>query len=186
MKLKPTLFILACLTFIQIKASHAQSALKAHEHGSGVVVIALENERSGILTLDVPGEAIIGFEHRAQTSEDQSSQKQALAKLKAATPLEFSPAMGCNFKNEKIEIEAKEIVEKTGNSKSHSTTKSHSAHSDIQAAFQMNCEKSILGSHSHLLLFKDFKNLKKLKVQIITSQGQSEKIVQNEKDAIDF
>ena len=88
------LLLTAVATSAPLAASETRE-LGAHEHGVGLLNLAFEGEVIAI-ELEAPGADIVGFEHPAETAEDQAKIEAALAVL--GKPLElfvFPQGAGC-------------------------------------------------------------------------------------------
>ena len=83
-------------------------AADAHQHGHGVLNVALEGETLGI-ELETPGADILGFEHAAEADEDKATVEQARKTLSDPVALFGLPgSAGCKVTEAEIEIGADE------------------------------------------------------------------------------
>ena len=83
-------------------------AADAHQHGHGVLNVALEGETLGI-ELETPGADILGFEHAAEADEDKATVEQARKTLSDPVALFGLPgSAGCKIAEAEIEIGADE------------------------------------------------------------------------------
>ena len=116
------------LFILNLIASAESVEHKAHVHGSAKVGIAFEGAM-GKLTFEAPGHGLFGFEHVAKKSKDLQKQKEMLKVLqnKIGDMFVFSKNINCTFGKEKININQED------------------GHSDVDASFDINCEKAVAG-----------------------------------------
>lgn len=127
----------------------------AHVHGQGSMDIAFDGN-IGKLHLEVPGESLFDFEHQAKSKKDIQKKDAALRKLeeKISEMVVFDPALNCKI--------AKDIFE----------VNQETQHSDVDAEFSVNCDKSVLGSSVSFNFQKTFSKFKKIKVNILVDSVQ--------------
>lgn len=143
--------------------SHAQSAEKnheprqhkAHQHGLAKIGIAFEGTR-GKIDLDTAAEAIIGFEYAAKSKKDKKVESDQLSKLEKSMGemINFDAALNC-----KINMESSEI-RRTG------------PHADLEATFDVKCDKSPKDSTVKFNFQKVFPRMKTVEVEVLISDLQ--------------
>lgn len=143
----------------------------SHVHGQGKISLAFE-EASGSIDMEVPAEVLFGFEHQAKTEKDKKTQADALAKLEAsiAEMIQFDAGLGCVIKKKSIEVSAEEEAEKKGSHGEHA----HGEHRDVDAEFDVTCQKSPLNSKIVFNLQKHFPRFKKAEVQALIGSVQKQ------------
>lgn len=127
----------------------------AHVHGVGQVSLGFDGPK-GKIELNIPGEALFGFEHEARSKKDQAAKEAALKKLEQniGEMIVFNKDLGCVLKKEFHEVnQAKD-------------------HSDVVAEFSVNCQKPVIGSTVGFYFQKQFPRLKKVKVDVIADTIQ--------------
>lgn len=127
----------------------------AHAHGSGKLGIAFDNNK-GSVDFHIPAESIIGFEHTAKKEKDKKTKADQLSLLenKISEMLVFEKSLNCQISKEKVEVS------------------SEGEHSDVQANFNIICEKSPKGTSVVFNFQKYFKKIKDLDVQILVDDLQ--------------
>lgn len=156
------------LSFSFCSASEPNTAHRehsAHVHGAATLGIAFE-KNIGKIEFKAPSESIYGFEHVAKSKKDKKIQSQALLTLKEKITeiITFSSDLKCLFAKEKIEL-IKEKHEEKNKAQS-------GEHSDVEAEFQVTCEKSPVGSQVIFNFQKHFPKLKDIDVQLLADDIQ--------------
>lgn len=159
MKLKLTariiLIFLSGLCSLAYGDVHRQHG--AHKHGSAKMGIAFESFK-GQLTLQLASEAIFGFEYVPKKEADKIKQREGLEKLERnmASMVAFASDLKCVFSKEKLEVDYHE----------------GGKHSDIDATFNIVCEKDPLGSTLTFNIQKFFPKLADVDVQLLFADLQ--------------
>lgn len=147
--------------FVSLIGTHAFSAEhrehKAHVHGAAKMAIAFDG-LVGKITWEVASEGIYGFEYVPKTAADKKKQQDGLKKLETniSDMVAMSPDLKCVFTKEKIEVDQHE----------------GGKHSDIDASFNIKCEKDPIGSTIAFNVQKSFPRLKDVDVQILAGDLQ--------------
>ena len=157
--------VLFCVLSSSLVFSH-QREHSAHVHGQGKISIAFD-QTSGSIDMEVPAEVLFGFEHEAKTEKDQKTQSEALAKLESSMTdmVRFDESLGCVTKKKNIEVKIEKQEEKKGKHV-------HGQHSDVDAEFEVTCQKSPLNSKLIINIQKYFPRLKKTEVQVLLGNIQ--------------
>ena len=174
------IFLISTL-FLTVSSRAADRNPEAHEHGVGVMNIAIQGNELEI-ELELPAENVVGFEHEDLTAAEKKSVQEAAAKLKKTANVIVLPKnAACEL--EKVEIESalledhddhkdhghKDDHDDHGKSKQHDD---HGDHSEFAAHYHFECSKTDQLSYLDISLFKHFPSTHKLRVQYITSKGQ--------------
>lgn len=169
------------------EAGHREAS--AHEHGAGVLNMALEDKVLSI-ELTVPGDDIVGFEHAAKTK----SQKAAVARAKSALgkPMSlFVPSKdaGCAVTSAKVSYEG------GGDHAGHEHGKGHgghkhghggekakpkeveASHAEFRSTYTFHCEAPDKLMAMGLAYFQVFPKTQKLEVNLVSAKGQSKQVV---------
>jgi hypothetical protein len=157
-------FVFSLLTSFVINPAHAgEQALHAHEHGSIKVEMAVDKNTVEI-NIDGPAESFLGFEYKAKTAQE----KKHLADLektwtkKLETYIAFDKKLNCLVN----EASFKQVIEE-------------GTHSDIEAKAKLTCAAHLTGSEVVISLKKTFKSIKKLSVEVISTQVLSVEITKD-------
>ncbi len=158
MEFKMNFFLILNLLFspLAFSSDHGHS-LGAHEHGSIKVGIAIEGQ-SAEVEIDGPAESFLGFEHAPKSKLEIKTFKDAQQKWtqKFDSLLSFDKKLNCRATTASFEQE-----------------KSSGSHSDIEASAKIQCASKIAGSSLSVSMKKEFKNIKKLSIEIIGSDSKS-------------
>ena len=138
------------LVFAQQKHSHA------HEHGKGNLEITLDKNRV-ISRFSSPLEALVGFE-RPPKNQAESDEITALNQrlLNPATVFSMNTEAEC-----KPTIVENKIVRDAANK-----------HADLHYQLEFTCTKPAAIKQMTILLFKDYKHLKEVRVEWVGLSGQ--------------
>jgi hypothetical protein len=183
--LPPSLFLAAGLL---ISASAAQERqLGAHEHGRGVLNIAIEGGRVS-LELEAPGADIVGFEHAARTPRQKAALKHAKQQLLAPQALfKFPSAAGCVVAEASVAMERGQDQEAKGTGAGG--TKAEAAeqgHANFHGQYGFNCKDPARITVIEFGYFQAFAGAQKLEVNVITPKGQAKFDVTRTKARIDL
>jgi hypothetical protein len=142
------------------------AAGKAHEHGVARLDIAVEPARV-VLLLELPLDALVGFEHAPRDDAERQRVNAAVAQLRDAAGLySIDPAAGC--KPGKIELTAP--VLQLGAAATPAAGKEE--HADLEGSFEFNCADGFKAGFVELGLFEAFARLQRIEVQAVTRKGQ--------------
>lgn len=171
--------------------SETKRQLDAHEHGHGMLNIAVEDQLL-VMELEVPGADIVGFEHAATSQSDRAAFEAAKNSLATSTSLFSLPeAAGCKLTETNVEFSGgDEHYDKDHSSSGHA---SHGAdkeraneHAEFHVAYAFRCNDiGALGSIG-FPYFDQFPNAEELDVTVITDKGQKQFEVNRERNRIDL
>lgn len=127
---------------------------KAHQHGAGKLAIAFEGTK-GEIEFEAAAVGVLGFEHKAKSEKDKKTLADAITlfETKISDMVKFDPALNCQFKKEKVELD------------------SHGKHGDFEAEFQVTCDKSPEGT-TIIVDFSAVKGLSDVDVTVLVGAVQ--------------
>ena len=136
--------------------SYAQSSYHSHQHGKGVLEIAIEGKTlSGVL--EMPLEALLGFEHAPKTSKEKSAQSKLETRLGLIDAwFEINSEAQCTPKSPQIKLDRDAITK----------------HSDLLYTFSYSCSNPSALKEIRLLFFKEYPSVKEVKVEVASPKGQ--------------
>lgn len=177
-------------------AAQETRQLSAHEHGVGLLNVAVEGEQVS-LELEVPGMDIVGFEHGPSSTEDQASVDAAISRL--SEPLDLfmpSDAAGCTVTQAEAglveedehehevasagESHAEGEAAAEGENHDHAGEEAHAdeaeheedeAHSEFRAEYVLTCSNPEALDGLDFAYFTAFPNAQALMVQMISDTG---------------
>ena len=178
------LFGMSLFSSLSVRAAGVHKSSKhrhheAHVHGAAKLNIAFDG-LSGKVIFEAAAQGVIGFEYKAKTDIQKKQAEERLKELSNDLPsmIVFDSNLGCQFTKEKVE----QIFEKHNDSeKMNKKDSHHGEHSEINATFLVNCQKTILGSKLGLD-FTKMKNLNDIDVTVLV--GDIQKSVELKKSAV--
>ena len=146
---------------------HAAS-IDAHVHGEAELLVAYEQNQLQII-LHSPAGNIVGFEHSAETAEEQLAVEQARATLLATENLFSIEGADCSVISANVDMSGVESED------DHHHHDEESEHAEIMAEYSFSCTNHEISSIS-LLLLNVFPGIEELHAQWVTEtqQGVSE------------
>ena len=142
----------------------------AHVHGTAHLNVAMENNELYIEFVS-PAADIVGFEHTPETEDEKAAMQKAAGKLRVGKRMfEFPASAGVRFEK---------AVVKTGlphkcEDESHDHGEDdHGEHSDVAVEYRFHCETPGKLKYINVKLFKYFKTLEKINVQMLTETKQT-------------
>ena len=158
----------ANLPQIQAKEKHQH---KAHVHGVAHLNVALEDNELYIEFIS-PAADIVGFEHEPQTKEEKTAMQKALGKLRSGKRMfKCSPGAGVQLEKSVLKTGMHHECEHDHEHQDHGEN-SHEVHSDIFIEYHFHCKTPDKLQTIDVMLFKYFKSLQKIKVQVLTQARQ--------------
>ncbi|MBI3897839.1 MAG: DUF2796 domain-containing protein [Gammaproteobacteria bacterium] len=135
-----------------------------HTHGIGQLQVTLEGNELGI-GLDSPTDSFLGFEHAANTAAQKKKVQETEQLLKQPEKLfELPAAAQCQAQPSTVDIKLP-------------TAGSKEKHSDLETQWRWQCKTPAELKQIDVRMFKAFPKLKQLKVQMVTPNGQNEKVL---------
>lgn len=148
-------FTLITVSLISI-AQKSPHSHQHHQHGKGVLEIAIEGKTlSG--RLEMPLEALLGFEHAPKTNKEKSAQSKLETRLGTIEAwFEINSEAQCSPKSThtKLDRDAK------------------TKHSDLLYTFSYSCANHGALKEMGLLFFKEYPGVKEVKVELVSSKDQ--------------
>lgn len=179
-------------TILALSAPHAAAEpvrqLGPHQHGHGTLNLAVENQIVQ-MALEVPGADIVGFEHDAETAEDQAKVKAAKEKLAQPLALFVFPGdAGCEVTSAKVAVAREsEADHDTHEHEDDAEANRHEAeHSAFHAEYLLTCSNTAAITTIFFPYFEAFPNLEELAVTLITEKSQKAFEVNREHALIDI
>lgn len=177
-------------------AADEHRELGPHEHGHGILNIAVEKNRVS-MDLDVPGMDVVGFEHQPNTPEQKATAKRAEAALAEALSLFKMPdGAGCKVAEAKVSIEAEgahdgaETKESAAKPTDEPAEKAAGGepegHNDYNVSYVLECEKPAAITTIQFGYFKAFEGAKALTVNVVSEKAQNSYEVTREKPLLDL
>ena len=177
--MKTLFFILTLVTSLHIIA--AEKSLGAHEHGSIKLGMAIERNVADI-DLDGPTESFISFEYIPKTAKEKKifTDVKNLWEKKILELVTFDKKLNCKISEASFKqvIDEKETAEEQAKIKDPKKKES-GVHSDIEAKAKITCLSDLAGSEVQVSLKKQFKNIKKITVDIISGETKSIEITKS-------
>ncbi len=156
------LLLAACYGTTPQAGEHEGSHHKAHEHGVGLLNIAVEGRELHIV-LESPAMNLVGFEHQPRDDKQRAAVQQAVARLKAGDTL-FIPSAEADCSLAEAEVESG-LLEGHGHQEA--------AHADFVASYRFDCTKPVALRNITVKLFTTFPATEELAVQLLTEHTQS-------------
>lgn len=191
----------ASITFAAVHAEEEHRELGAHEHGHGILNIAIEGNKVA-MELEAPGMDIVGFEHSAESKEQKAAVEKAEGQL--ARPLglfKFPDAAGCSVKEAKVELETMREHEDEHEDGDHAESghdahdehagdkhdeEEHEGHNEFHVTYALSCSKPSNLTSIAFDYFKTFPGAQELTVNVITDKTQSKFEVNRDNPTLDL
>jgi hypothetical protein len=166
--MKSIFFIIGLI--LSLKVGGGEHSLHAHEHGAINVGMAVEKNTVEI-AIDGPAESFLGFEYLPKSEKE----KQILSDLKTKWTknfdlfFAFDKKLNCHVTEASFVqvIDEKEALAKIKDKKETGI------HSDVEAKVKLACVGTLSGTNVTVSLRKVFKNIKKLSIDVISTETKS-------------
>jgi hypothetical protein len=169
------IYFITCILLASTQAYSIEHSLAAHEHGAIKLGIAVAKNIVDI-DLDGPTESFISFEYLPKTAEEKRIFNNAkdVWEKKVLELIHFENKLNCKITESTFKqvIDEKETAEEQKKIKDPKK-KEQGVHSDIEAKAKITCNGNIAGSVLQVSLKKQFKNIKKLTVDVISNETKS-------------
>lgn len=186
-----TLFVLSAAQ----APAETEHQLGPHQHGHGTLNLAVEGHIVQ-MELEVPGADIVGFEHAAETTEDQAKIEAAEKTLKQPLALFVLPSeAGCRVTSAKVSIIGGSESEhgahehdhhNQGEADEHESKDHEPDHSEFRAEYALLCPNVAAITTISFSYFDAFPNSEELEVTLITEKSQKAFEVNREHSLIDI
>jgi hypothetical protein len=198
--MKHSLPLVIGLLFITTSPAMAEEQHReqgAHVHGIGQLNVVQDGSVL-LIELISPAANIVGFEHAAETPEQQTALANATHTLEHGGELFLLPSEGeCKLVSADIENsmgsmhgESHEHEEEShGDQEQHAEEEAdehQEGHSDFEAHYKFSCSRPEALDHMTVKLFQRFPNTEKLNVQLITNRRQGAAVLTADNPRLDF
>ena len=148
-------------------------AHKAHQHGHALVQIAVQGMELAV-RIEAPAEAMFGFEHKPRSEKEAEIIHDVEKRLKTdlLTMVGVDGGLGCHF--EKLDVThgleehaSQPMAPAADKSGKKSKTEEHA---DLEVDAKGKCTQSPVGTKLKFAFIKEFKRIKKLKLEIISGE----------------
>jgi hypothetical protein len=141
-----------------------------HVHGVAHLNLALENNDLHI-EFTSPAADIVGFEHEPETEEEKSAMQKALGRLRAGKRMfKLSPDAGVQLEKSVVKTGLHHDCEHEDHDHGQD---SHEQHSDVYIEYRFHVKVPDKLKSIDVMLFKYFKSLQKIEVQVFTQAKQT-------------
>ncbi len=171
--MKTTITVIALLTSCKIFAH--EHALGAHEHGTIKLGMAVEKNIVEI-DLDGPTESFISFEYLPKSKKEKKTFNDVknLWEKNVLSLISFDKKLDCKI----IESSFKQVIDEKETAEEQlkikdPKKKEEGVHSDVEAKAKITCNGDIAGTNVQVSLKRQFKNIKKLTVEVISTETKS-------------
>ena len=191
---KILLLLLATTLMSSSNISHAQQNLDAHEHGSAIMNLAVDQKKFKI-DFVAPGADIVGFEHPATSHNDKEKIEDALEKLHDLSNLvEIGTKAECEMTSVSANLEEERDSDSHSDHEKHEHEDEHdhekheheASHSEFHAHYEFECENPGAFAINKVNYFDEFKNSVKLKLRVVSSKGPKSFDLDRKNSTVDF
>ena len=155
-------------TLLVVAALARVEAQEAHTHGLATLTLALEGETLE-MQFESPAANLVGFEHKATSSEEKAAVTKAEVILKDAARLFSFVGSGCQFKNALVDVSS---VAQNHQHHDHASEHDESSHSEISAIYRYQCKDAQALESVSVALFESFAGIEKIDAMWITESDQ--------------
>ncbi len=158
---------------VALMAQEAQSS-NAHAHGVGRLEMTI-SETEIALTLQVPGNDIVGFERPAENEEDRARVVDAISDLSQPLNLfELSPEAGCMTASANVALVGDAFGQE------EASENGAAQHNEFHADYLLQCEEMTAITTIRFAYFERFSEARQLTVKLSSSKGTQDILVQRE------
>jgi hypothetical protein len=177
------------LTFFTPTAAMAGEGRRqhgVHQHGEGTLNVIVDGSEL-YLEFISPAADIVGFEHRPRNAAQENVLQEALHRLRDGGRL-FNPAApaGCRLAEAEVSTDliGKEKDDhgrqKDRGSHDHDHDHGHDHHADFEASYRFSCTQPSSLDRLEIRIFELFPALQRIKVQVVTNQGQKGAVIDSD------
>ena len=172
----PVIAVAATILVLSAAQAKTERQLGPHQHGHGTLNLAVEGQTVR-MELEVPGADIVGFEHEAETAEDQAKIEAAEKTLAQPLALFVLPdKAACKVTSAKVSIVGETESDHDAHEHDrhdHAEGEEHEAeHSEFRAEYALSCSNVAVITSIAFPYFDTFPNSEELAVTLITEKGQ--------------
>ncbi|MGI9416083.1 MAG: DUF2796 domain-containing protein [Hyphomicrobiales bacterium] len=156
-------------------AAQTDRQLEAHEHGHGILKMAVE-DRTLHIEFEVPGSDVVGLEHVATTEADKELIETAKETLSQPAKLfVLSAEADCKVVSASVKLlegETEPAEDDDHAHEEHDQENDHTGHSEFRAQYSFSCDRIDAVTSVAFPYFDLFPNARELAVTLITDKGQ--------------
>ena len=174
---KSIYYSLILSAMISVAAAEETRQVDKHEHGVGVLNIAIEGSSIN-LEFMIPGADIVGFEYKAKSDEDISLVNTALAKFDDFSNIFTIPnAANCNLVEAEIAINQGDDHEEHDEHDEHDEHEheehGEETHNEFVAHYSFTCGNVKEIDRINFTYFTTFPNSGELEIQFVSEMGST-------------
>lgn len=179
------LFVVLFLSVsLNLQAENYHDNHEAHVHGLASLTLAIENNQIE-MELNSPAINLIGFEHRASSSEEEKSVEKIEVLLESTKTLFSFKGSKCEISDVMVDVSS--VMSKEHKHQEHDHHHAESTaenHSEIVAKYNFSCDNSNDLFAVSVDLFKHFSLLENINAMWVTETRQGSEILSKEKNTI--
>lgn len=153
--------LLAAATAATLALTPPASAAPAHQHGQGRLSVVVDGPAL-VIELELPQDALVGFERPPRTVAEQQAAAAALARLKDGASL-FAADAAAQCQLVQAQVQAP-VLEGRG--------PAVGGHADADVSYEFRCAEPAKLQQLEQRLFDTFRRLERLQVQRVGPAGQ--------------
>jgi hypothetical protein len=179
-------FLISALGIFALIADKGTAAeqrhAEAHVHGVAEVNIVVEGKRV-VVEFHTPAEGLMGFEHEAKTDAEKKKRDTAMKIINERFNelFVFDKQSGCKSHSAKALIVRGDDHDAKEKKRGADDRKISGEHSEVQAVYQFQCDRSPLGTKLIFGVSKLFPEIHEIKVQVLTDTKQTGITITNDK-----
>jgi len=157
---------------------HAES----HVHGMAEINIVVEGKRV-VVEFHTPTEGLMGFEHEAKTDAEKKKRDAAMKIVKERFNelIVFDKQSACKSHSATARIVRGEDHDTKDKTHGAGNRKISGEHSELQAVYQFECDRSPAGTKVTFGVSKFFPEIHEIKVQVLSDAKQTGVTIKNNK-----
>jgi hypothetical protein len=183
--------LISVLSVFALMADNAAAAEKrhaeAHVHGVAEINIVVEGKRV-VVEFHTPTEGLMGFEHEAKTDAEKKKRDAAMKIVndRFNELIVFDRKGGCRLVSAKAQIVRGTVRESKDKTRASEHRELGGEHSEVQAVYQIECDRSPLGTTVTFGVSKLFPEIHEIKVQVLTDTKQTGATIKNDKGNVEL
>ncbi len=164
-----------------------QRHAEAHVHGMAEINIVVEGKRV-VVEFHTPSEGLMGFEHEAKTDAEKKKRDAAMkiVNQRSNELIVFDKRSACKSRSATARIARGEDHDTKDKTHAAENQKISGEHSELQAVYQFECDRSPLGTKVSFGVSKLFPDIHEIKVQILTDTKQTGVTIKNDKGNVEL
>lgn len=145
------------------------STQEIHMHGLAALTLAVEGDLLEI-EFDSPAANIVGFEHRARSTQQIAAVEKAQAVLESSEQVFRFQGGGCSVEQVRVDLTA--LVSQDEHSEHEGHHSAETGHSEIRASYLYRCQQPATLKSVAVYLLKVFSGIETLKAHWVNATGQ--------------